>query len=122
MKRLIANILIFVLLTTQSAWAMFGGSLDADSGQVLLQVASSNVESGLNHEGEIDPDSHEHGDHSHNTKADACDHFCHGSIHLQGLFSYNRIIFQSTSAAFDSILVSLKLSLSEPPVNPPPIA
>lgn len=123
MKRLIANILVLVLLTTQSAWAMFGNSLDEDSQHTeRLGQQHSNVEQGYG-SGDVQADNHidEHGHTPHDSSANACDHFCHGGVHLQGMFSYNRIIFDSISNVFERIIVNIKLSMSEPPVNPPPI-
>ena len=123
MKRLIANILVLVLLTTQSAWAVFGNSLDEDSQHKERVVERfSSVASGQAFDSErtgnhVD----EHGHAPHDASANACDHFCHGGVHLQGMFSYNRIIFDSISNVFDRIVVNIKLSMSEPPVNPPPI-
>ncbi len=137
MKKLIAHILIFGLLTTQSAWAMFGSSLDADSQHADREQStqldvSTYVTSGSSYKASIakavtkaERSLHTHDaspDNVPDSITDSCDHFCHGSVHLQGLSSDSRISFQSIPAVFERILVVIKHSLSEQPVNPPPIS
>jgi hypothetical protein len=102
MSRFFNTILMLIILTTQSAWAMSGGmlyDLDPEQPQNISQV-----------------------DDQHDEAADSCSHFCHASAHMLGIFS---------SISFDIVLpvekhvaqrLSIETSIKYQPPTPPPTA
>ncbi len=102
MNRLVNIILVLSVLATQSAWAIHGS--DSDTGNTD-QFFSQPV----------------HTADQHSAAADGCNHFCHASAHLVGLFSINTIELQSSCDSHQTSLKRLLSSLNYQPPIPPPI-
>ena len=100
MSRLLNIILILSVLVTQSAWAIHGVDIDNGSPeQVYTQAAEQ-----------------------HDVTAEACNHFCHASAHLVGLFSDSSLDIQAACDSHEPTSKSLVSSLSYQPPVPPPIS
>lgn len=100
MIRVLNLIMILAILTTQSAWAIHGDDLDPGGS---TQSYTQHTE-------------------QHNEASDACNHFCHASAHLVGLFSTNTIELQNSCDSHEIAVTNLNSSLSYQPPIPPPIS
>jgi hypothetical protein len=104
MSRLLNILVIISLLVTQSAWAIEGSALDADSNK---------DSTGQNWSSPAD---------QHDDLSDNCNHFCHASGHLVGLFSSITVVLLATSDRHEPAYDNLVNSLTYQPPVPPPIS
>jgi len=99
MNRFLNIVLIASILVTQSAWAVHGVELDNNPQQGYTQSAEQ-----------------------HNDSKETCNHFCHGSAHLVGLFLNSIVDIHTTSDNHEYTLKGFIPSHSYQPPIPPPIS
>ncbi len=100
MKRFLHTILALSILVTQSAWAIH---IDELEGGASDQTYTQPVE----HDDDV---------------ADACNHFCHASAHLVGLFTDNIIELHASRDSHVALLKNVSDSYNDQPSIPPPIS
>ena len=98
MYRILNVILIFSVLMTQSAWAVHAVGVD-ENPPGYSQPAEQN-----------------------DKVADNCNHFCHASAHLLGLFSDSTTDIQTSRDTHETGLTGLISNLNYQPPTPPPIS
>ncbi|VAW98524.1 hypothetical protein MNBD_GAMMA23-1529 [hydrothermal vent metagenome] len=98
MLRIIHLILVFSILTAQSAWAINTSNIsDSETQHVYTQI-----------------------DDQHDTAADSCSHFCHASAHLVGICSNVSIDMMIAHDRYTAKLINFTLSINYQPPTPPP--
>ena len=98
MLRFLHIILVFSVLAASSSWAFHDVDLESNVENIYLHAVE---QSDVN---------------------DECDHFCHYSVHLIGLFSNTNFDIHGFSSHTESVVRDFLSSYSSPPIVPPPIA
>lgn len=99
MRALLNIILVLSILVSQSVWAIHGAELDGGNPeQTYAQTMGQ-----------------------HDEVTGTCNHYCHASAHLVGLFSTNTIELQTSGGRHLATLQNLTSSLNYQPPIPPPI-
>jgi hypothetical protein len=98
MLRIVNIILVFTILTTQSAWAINDTAL---------------------YQGDAEH-SYAHAAEQHNETVDTCSHVNHAGVHFIGIFSNTTFNFPDNNSNHTSKLKNLASLISYKPPTPPP--
>jgi len=99
MKRLIHIFVAICLLGSQSVWAFYDIELDNHQEENYVYIADLQSDS-----------------------PDDCDHFCHASAHLSGIFTNESFEFPKLVSINNGQLEQLTYSINYRPPTPPPLS